>query len=151
MAHQTGEPRNSLILFIGLGSVIALTGIMYGLQSYYFYFRDGEQQAKILSRSNPELMEDRALEERTLSSYAMVESAKGRVRIPIDRAMALLAQRGRDGFESIRLAPSASGLVALPSASSASPVSRLPVSSSVPVSSASAGSSAAPMSQPGVK
>ena len=155
MAHEKGEPKNFLIFVVGLGSVVTLTAVMYGLQSYYAVLRDGEQQGKVLGRKNPELVDMRADEERRLTSYAILEpGAAGKVRIPIDRAMTLLAQRGRDGVPAIRPAPEADAALtggAAPAASASAAASPAP-SSAVPAASASAAASpasSAPATQKG--
>ena len=46
MAHETEDPKNYLIVAIGLGSIVTLVATMYGLGSYYDVLRDKEQHAK---------------------------------------------------------------------------------------------------------
>ncbi len=125
MAHETSEPKNLLILGIGVGSVVTLVAVLYALQSYYYGLRDAEQHEKVLGRPNPELIKLREDERRRLTGYAKLDPEGKRVRIPIDRAMGLLAQRGRDGFADIR--PSASGA---PAGSAPAPALKTPPAAS---------------------
>lgn len=55
-----------------------------------------------------DLLQIQAAEERTLTSYGWVDQRKGVVRIPIDRAIDLLAQRGLSGHTS-HAAPNSAG------------------------------------------
>jgi hypothetical protein len=119
MAHETSEPKNLLILGIGVGSIVTLVAVLYGLQSYYYGLRDAEQQEKVLGRTNPDLLKLHETEQRQLTTYAKLDPDGKRVRIPIDRAMGLLAQRGRDGFPAIRPESSATSATSPPPAGSA--------------------------------
>jgi protein SCO1 len=129
MAHETGEPKNLLILGIGVGSIVTLVAVLYALQSYYYGLRDAEQHEKVLGRPNADLVKLRADEQRQLTSYAKLDPGGKRVRIPINQAMGLLVQRGRDGFPSIRpeaapaagSAPAAAGSAPAPATSAAPP------------------------------
>ena len=56
MAHQEEDPRNLLIVTVGLGSVITLSALMYGLFSYYHVMRDEYQQMRIFGPTNPQLV-----------------------------------------------------------------------------------------------
>jgi hypothetical protein len=143
MAHQNEDPKNLLILAVGLGSMVVLAATMYGLGSYYRMLRDDEQFAKILGRNDPYLTELHAEEKRKLEGPAVIlDASKKRVRIPIARAMTLLAQRGRDGVPSIRVDPATAPLAGPDAAPAASAASSAPAPSD---SAAPAGSgSAAP-------
>lgn len=106
MAHETGEPKNLLILGIGLTSVVVLVGVMFGLQSYFYEIRDAEQQVKVLGKQNAELLELRAKEQKRLTTAAYLDKGAGKVRIPINVAMEKLVEKGRNGVPSIKAAPS---------------------------------------------
>jgi hypothetical protein len=156
MAHETSEPKNLLILGIGVGSIVTLVAVLYGLQSYYYGMRDFEQHEKVLGRPNPDLVALRTNEERRLTTYAKLDPDGKRVRIPVDKAIGLLAQRGRDGFPAIRPDASAQAGGAAPSGSapatagSATPATsgsaRAPVPSGAP---APSGASAPSAPRPG--
>jgi hypothetical protein len=140
MAHETSEPKNLLIFGIGVGSIVTLVAVLYGLQSYYYGLRDAERQEKIYGRANPDLLKLRETEQRQLTTYAKLDPDGKRVRIPVDRAMGLLAQRGRDGFAGIKPESSAA-------AAGSSPA---PGTSAAPVTSAQGpGQTMAPPGAPG--
>lgn len=107
MAHEKEDPRNLLILTVGLVSFATIVAVMLGLASYYDRLRDHEQQVKVLGVDNPELVALRAEEQRKQTTYAkVVEKDKPvRYRIPIDQAISTLAKRGRDGIPSIQPDP----------------------------------------------
>jgi hypothetical protein len=105
MAHQEEDPRNLLIVAVGLGSVVTIVGIMFGLYSYYATIRNDFYHQRVQAVQSPELRELREREARTLSSYAYLNPEKTRVRIPVDQAMKLLAQKGRDAIPSIQPPP----------------------------------------------
>ncbi len=131
MAHEKEQPKNVLIVTVGLGCVVAVTGILFGLQSYYDHLRDAQQQEKVFGRPNADLVALRAEEHRKLTTYAALDKAKGRYRIPIDQAIGLLSKKGRDAFPVltpdpanawVNGAPAASASAsAAPAASSAEP------------------------------
>ena len=126
MAHQEEDPKNRLILGIGVASMAAIVAVMFLLGSYYDVLRDKEQHDKVLSRENPQLLELRQLEEKRLgeNAYAVLDPndpKKRRVRIPIDRAISLLAQRGRDNVPSIQPDPATQAIVVPGAAGSAAP------------------------------
>lgn len=102
MAHETGEPKNLLILGVGLASVVVLGAVMVGLQSYFYEIRDSEQQTKVLGKQNAALLELHAKEQKRLTTAAYLDKSAGKVRIPIDVAMAKLAEKGRKGVPSIQ-------------------------------------------------
>ena len=56
---------------------------------------------KLVESEPRALAEFRAQEEALLTSYAWVEKDKGRVRIPIDEAMRLVAERGLPRFDAV--------------------------------------------------
>lgn len=156
MAHQEEDPKNAIILGIGVGSMVTIVVTMFALGSYYDILRDEEQQRKVFGRDNPDLLALRKQEEQRQgpNAYAVVDAKKGRVRIPIDRAITLLAQRGRDGIPSIQpdpslqliapaggAAPAASGSAAPAGSGSAAPAASAPPAAS---SAAPAGSAPAP-------
>ena len=136
MAHQEEEPKNRLIVGIGLGALATIIAAMYTLGSYYDVLRDKEQQSKNLGRENPDLVELHKLEEKRLgeNAYAVLDPndpKKRRVRIPIERAMTLLAQRGRDNVPSIQPDPATQAIVAPGAAPAASASASAPAASSV--------------------
>jgi len=101
-------PLAVLAVATGLLVLIALTGvaIMWRVMAYETHYT-GDLAGSPLAGLRPlpptprlqitpaiDLKETRQQEHDLLSSYSWVERDKGVVRIPIDRAMALLAERG---------------------------------------------------------
>ena len=144
MAYENEEPKNGLILLIGVGSIVTIGLSMVGLQSYFQDFRDSEQYRKLLGVESPAKIDHRAEMNRVLTTPAKYDQAGERVRIPIDDAMKLLAQRGRDGFPAIKIDPTTVGGI---SSASAAPATSAPPAGSG--SAAPATSSPAPGPAPG--
>jgi hypothetical protein len=63
-------------------------------EDYQKYLNESFPAPQLEINERTELNEDRLREENTLSTYGWVDQKAGTVRIPIDRAMDLLAQRG---------------------------------------------------------
>lgn len=129
MAHETGEPKNLLILGVGLTSVVVLVGVMFGLQSYFYEIRDAEQQTKVLGKQNADLLDLRAKEQKRLTTAAYLDKGAGKVRIPINVAMEKLVEKGRNGVPSIKAAPSDATCgngPSKPAASAAAPAATAP-------------------------
>src|SRR5579862_2944177 len=61
---------------------------------YEKYLKEGFPAPQLEVNERTELNGERLREEDTLSTYGWVDQAAGKVRIPIDRAMDLLVQRG---------------------------------------------------------
>ncbi len=109
MAHEDSEPKNLLILGIGVGSLVAVVAVMFGLQNYTQVMEANERVTKVEQYVPPELQNYRAEMNRQLTTYAKLDPQGNRVRIPIDEAMKLFAQRGRAGFPAIKVDPSTIG------------------------------------------
>jgi outer membrane protein OmpA-like peptidoglycan-associated protein len=144
MAHETGEPKNLLILGVGLASVVVLGAVMVGLQSYFYEVRDAEQQVKVLGKQNAALLELHAKEQKRLTTAAYLDKSAGKVRIPIDVAMAKLAEKGRKGVPSIQAVPSdaacgtgpATPTAAAPAAAASGAAAAAPVAAPFPATKA---------------
>jgi len=88
-------------IVIGLvAGVLIVSAAIIGLTQLYIMTREEIVQENVLSKPDPRLRELNAEETRILNSYAIVDSAKGVVRIPIERAMEVMveeAHRERSG------------------------------------------------------
>ena len=62
--------------------------------NYEKYLKEGFPAPQLEVNERTELNDERLREENTLSTYGWVDKSAGTVRIPIDRAMELIAQRG---------------------------------------------------------
>jgi hypothetical protein len=120
MAHQDEDPRNLLIVAVGLGSVVTIVGSMFGLYSYYGQLRNQVYHDRVQAIVSPDLTALRERESKTLTSYAYLNKEKTQVRIPVDQAMKLLAQKGRDAIPTIQPAAPASASAPTPAPAPAS-------------------------------
>jgi hypothetical protein len=77
-------------------------------------------QPRLLSNEGQELRQVRAVEDQTLNSYGWIDPGKGVVRIPIQRAMELVAQRGLPS-RAVPGPQSAAASVSIPTESSLGP------------------------------
>lgn len=120
MAHQNEDPKNFLIVLVGVGCFVTLVGVMFGLGSYYDRLRDDEQQSKVLGKPNADLVTLRAEEARKMTTYAVLDKSKGRYRIPVDRAIDLLSKKGRDAFPVLQPDPANAWVNGAPPAAASS-------------------------------
>jgi len=79
------------LMLVGLAVVILL--VVVGLRQVFTSIVSAERQEKILGRENRELAEQRATDERRLTTYEQLDAKKGVYQIPIERAMKLLLAR----------------------------------------------------------
>jgi len=109
--HETREANLRVIILSSIGLVIGtviICLIVWGMFNFLKYNQAQDTEA-LSPMANPkalppaprlqvnptlELHDLRAREEHILNSYAWVDKQAGTVRIPIDKAMDLLAQRG---------------------------------------------------------
>jgi hypothetical protein len=101
MATDSSEPRVGLIAKVGVFSIVVLLCTRAALGTYFDFMEQAEKERKIGLVKPEALLSLRAAEGASLSSGAM----------PIDKAMAQLASRGRMGLGP-DLAPTASRDVA---------------------------------------
>ena len=109
--HETRDIRTRPIVLAGLGVIGVIVAASVGLRLLVGYYVRREAAASApnpLAASVPQeppaprlqtdprrdLEKLRAAEEAQLDGYAWVDRAAGRVRIPIERAIELLAERG---------------------------------------------------------
>jgi hypothetical protein len=88
MATDSSEPRVGLIAKVGVFSVVVLLCTRAVLSTYFDFMEQAEKQRKFGLAKPEALMSQRAAEATMLSSGPM----------PIDKAMADLASRGRMGI-----------------------------------------------------
>ena len=88
--YEKSDTRGSRVFFGLILAVVLLVLIIVGLNIFYNMTEDEIVYENVLSQKNPRLQELRAEETKKLTSYAWVDSSKGIVRIPVDRAMELM-------------------------------------------------------------
>lgn len=85
-----------LIVTSTLIGVLILVLILAWLRSWFFAGRNEALQKYVLSVENPALLELSAREKEELTTYGWVDREKGVVRIPVERAMTILAEEAGD-------------------------------------------------------
>lgn len=105
--HRDANVRN--VAAFGIGLSVLLAGVLLVMAWLFFFLGRNQEFASsppmATSREIPpqprlqvtpvtDLKQMRAAEDSILNSYAWVDRQEGTVRIPIERAMELLAQRG---------------------------------------------------------
>ena len=94
-----------ILLLIGLGTCVCLALIHVGMQELFHLYRVQENKLDSLpsplmtvesQRAKPfaTLQEVRSAEDSRLNGYGWIDREKQKVRIPIDRAMEITAERG---------------------------------------------------------
>lgn len=78
------------IVITMVASVVILTLVIVGLNQLFVATKEEVRYENVLSQGNPRLQELHARETRELTTYAWVDSSRGIVRIPIERAMKLM-------------------------------------------------------------
>ncbi len=86
------EPRTRFIALLGLGIIVTLVAIILAVQSYVDHVQDEQIYQKVLAPVSEDLKVLRAREDSELNSYHYIDKTKGTVRLPITRAMELVAK-----------------------------------------------------------
>jgi hypothetical protein len=89
------DPNVTASAVVGIISAILLFVIIVVLQGYFYGAEHAELEKKVYSQPYQALQQLDAGQLELLSSYSWVSEADGVVRIPIERAMELVAAEGR--------------------------------------------------------
>ncbi len=89
------DPNVAASAVVGIISAILLFVIIVVLQAYFFDAEQAELEKKVWSQPNQALQQLDAGQLELLTSYGWVSEADGVVRIPIERAMELVAAEAR--------------------------------------------------------
>jgi len=92
--HQ--EPKGSLLFLLFGMSVALVLFIAIGVQFYYDRYREQQVYESVLAPESNQLRDLRAKEDQELHSYGYADKPAGKVRLPIERAMELVAQEARE-------------------------------------------------------
>lgn len=95
--YERGEPKSWMIVAWGAGTVLVLVLVIVGIQFYFDRVKEQQVYQKQMEPVSADLLSLRAKEDAHLHSYAYLDRNKGVVRIPIDRAMELLAKEAAAG------------------------------------------------------
>lgn len=85
------DPNVANSALIGIVSAILLFVIIVVLQAFFYRAEQGELERKVLTQPYEALQRLDAQQLEQLNSYGWVNEAEGTVRIPIERAMELVA------------------------------------------------------------
>jgi hypothetical protein len=91
--HQ--EPKNPLITFLLISSCIFVVAVCAFLSWMFIVARDNEHNRKIEQATYTDLQNFRKAEDAKLTSYQYIDKDKGVVRIPVERAMQLMAEEAK--------------------------------------------------------
>ena len=103
MSEQAGqgfdrsEPNVRLIAIFGAGTLVLLVVAVLALQYYYDRVLEEQVFVKVQEPVSQTLVDLRAREDEALHSYRYVDREKGTIRLPIERAMELLASESAQG------------------------------------------------------
>jgi hypothetical protein len=95
-SYDHTEPRGSLLLILIVLTAVLLVLMGIGIQFYYETLREHEIQQRVLIPENNQLKDLRNKEAYELSTYGYTDKAAGKVRIPIERAMQVVAQEAKE-------------------------------------------------------
>ena len=95
--YEHGEPRTGLIALFGLGTVAGLVALVLGIQFYFDRVEEQQVYVKQMAPLSDDLLNLRAREDTELHSYQYLDRAAGKVRVPIERGMELLAREAAEG------------------------------------------------------
>jgi hypothetical protein len=88
---EKSEPKTRFIALFMAGTLVVLVGIITGLQWYVDEARQEEIFVKVLQPVSEDLQTLHSREDAELHSYRYTDRTSGAVRIPIERAMELMA------------------------------------------------------------
>ena len=80
------------IISFGIGGVVIIVVILIVLVQYFTSVKDAAYEEMVLRPESTALRELRARETEELGSYKLLDAEKGVYRIPIDRAIDLMAE-----------------------------------------------------------
>jgi len=94
--HPSGYEKSDIslsqVLLVATVGIAVLVICIIGVNEWFIMERESETQRVVLGPENPALIALRAQENEALLSYKMIDTATGSVRIPVERAMELLAE-----------------------------------------------------------
>lgn len=93
--YERQEPKNNLITFLLVSSCIFVVAICGFLSWMYIVTKDNEYARKISNVNYVDLQNLRKSEDAKLNGYQYVDQEKGVVRIPVERAMQLMAEEAK--------------------------------------------------------
>ena len=100
-AADTGfdaDEPNTRGVFIFIAVMVAMfIAVVVGVSYYFRYSYEQVEYKNVLSSPSQQLADLHAREDWDLTHYSYLDKTKGQIRLPINRAMALLAQEAAQG------------------------------------------------------
>lgn len=90
--YELSDINVGKIVGLGVGIVIFLIVSFFILNSFFIQSKEDLVYERVLKPGNPKLAELQKKEHQILHSYGVVDSSRGIYRIPIDRAMNMIAE-----------------------------------------------------------
>lgn len=106
--YERQEPKNNLITFLLVSSCIFVVAVCGFLSWMYIVTKDNEYARKISNVNYVDLQNLRKSEDAKLNGYQYVDQEKGVVRIPVERAMHLMAEEAKSNAPKAEATPAAS-------------------------------------------
>lgn len=104
--YENQDPKNPLIAFLLISSCLFVVAVCAFLSWMFIVARDNEHNRKIDQATYTDLQEFRKAEDAKLNSYQYIDKDKGVVRIPVERAMQLVAEEAKSAAPKAEAAPS---------------------------------------------
>lgn len=89
--YEKRDVNVSKIIAYTILVMVILGGIIVGVNEYFSYYSRQLEYETVLNKESAELKELRAKEEKILNNYELLDYSKGIYRIPIERAMKIIA------------------------------------------------------------
>ncbi|MEZ5786447.1 MAG: hypothetical protein R3D62_08230 [Xanthobacteraceae bacterium] len=126
-AHETPQVRARAVLLTVAGLFLLVAGSLAGLYFYFGWVVHGSTHPPASAFPAPQLQTDpgadlrrlEAAQRARLSDYAWIDRSRGIIRVPIERAMALIAARGKDAYAPLEASASAAAASTRPDGSGA--------------------------------
>lgn len=91
-----GEPQAKMIAIFAGATVVLLAVVILAIQAYFDRVYQQQVYEKVLEPPSEQLRDLHAREDSELYSYKYIDRTKGLVRLPIERAMELLAKEAAE-------------------------------------------------------
>lgn len=93
--YEDQEPKNPLIAFLLIISCIFVVAVCALLSWVFIVARDNEHNRKINQATYTDLQNLRKAEDAKLGGYQYLDKDKGVIRIPVERAIQLMAEEAK--------------------------------------------------------
>ena len=95
--YDRQDPKIPLILGLTVATVVGLVAVILGVQAYFDRVRDEQVYQEELKPVPEDLRTLRSSEDAALTTYKVLDAKAGVVRIPVSRAMELIAKEAAEG------------------------------------------------------